>query len=174
MWSKHQTILTTARPFDFKRLAGFSGTDFFAARVRIWLNVLGCPTSLFTSRRCEQVAFVDVNGKAVLMWTRRRRRCERFASVELNRLPSWMWTSSWIHSSSTTISKSPSFLNFTNISSICLPIFSGSLSRLAQINRRPSGVRIRPYSWLRLISFFLQHQYSLRNVSVRIRMESFL
>ena len=40
----------------------------------------------------------------------------------------------------------PSFLNLASISSMCLPIFSGSLSRPAQTTRRPSGVSIRPCS----------------------------
>ena len=56
-----------AGSFDFKGLATSRGTHFFAARVRIWLNILDCPTSLFTSRRCERVAFVDVNSEVVSM-----------------------------------------------------------------------------------------------------------
>ena len=40
----------------------------------------------------------------------------------------------------------PSFLNLASISSMCLPIFSGSLSRPAQMTRRPSGVKMRPCS----------------------------
>ena len=42
---------------------------------------------------------------------------------------------------------SPSLLNFASISSICFPIFSGSQSKLAQMIRSPSGVRVLPCSW---------------------------
>ena len=41
----------------------------------------------------------------------------------------------------------PSFLNLASISSMWMPIFSGSLSRPAQMTRRPSGVSIRPCSF---------------------------
>ena len=40
----------------------------------------------------------------------------------------------------------PSFLNLASISSMWMPIFSGSLSRPAQMTRRPSGVKMRPCS----------------------------
>ena len=43
-------------------------------------------------------------------------------------------------------SMTPPFLNFASISSMWMPIFSGSLSRPAQMTRRPSGVSIRPCS----------------------------
>jgi len=53
------------------------------------------------------------------------------------------------------MSKRPSFLNFATISSMWMPIFSGSLSRPAQTTRRPSGVSIRPCSLVSLVLLVL-------------------
>ena len=59
--------------------------------------------------------------------------------------------------SSGLLSKIPSLVNFVSISSIWIPIFSGSLLKPAQMTRRPSGVSMRPFILSVLYCIPLKH-----------------